>query len=376
MGVWSWARRVVADRGEEHPVPITLERTPDGGYAFCLGLRAGFGGGDAARIPVSVAPNPHRHPILKEIHACEVAGTLLQAANMQALRAKVAQLLDQLAPGRTLPLCWLRAPVADEHVTIYEERGALVCPRLGGRALRARDLATMRRHVARRLISAGYVEDADDLEVTVLQPRDLRRVAPAAVLRSLADDQVWAPCVAGIGVDGPVVGLLESAVVIGAGGPARPARRAETPAAPDVVGLLRFLRAELAREGRAEPADALYAADVQPDAWAVAEARTTDAGMRLTAFLIDDDGARLELPVRRTAAGDLVTALQDGGIVVLLAEDETRLADCVGRHVVRAGFLPHSRDVAVESVLPPRPERLDAEAITTREPHIEEEARV
>ncbi|MGH2764197.1 MAG: hypothetical protein ACRDLD_16715, partial [Thermoleophilaceae bacterium] len=81
MGLASWVRGVVADRGEHEPVPIAFERTAGNRYAFRLGVRAGFGGGETARIPVGSRINPSPHPILKEIHFCEVAGQTLEAAN-------------------------------------------------------------------------------------------------------------------------------------------------------------------------------------------------------------------------------------------------------------------------------------------------------
>jgi hypothetical protein len=52
LPLWSWIRDVVADRGEHEPVPIALERTGESAYAFRLGVRAGYGGGETARIPV------------------------------------------------------------------------------------------------------------------------------------------------------------------------------------------------------------------------------------------------------------------------------------------------------------------------------------
>src|SRR5918911_3568407 len=128
MGLWRWVRDVIADRGELEPVPISLERAPDGGYRFRLGVRAGFGGQDAARIPVSVRVNPDPHPILKEIHFCEVAGRPLEAANVYALRAKVASLLDTIAPGRALPLCYFRVTEVDYELPVYEDGDDVVSP--------------------------------------------------------------------------------------------------------------------------------------------------------------------------------------------------------------------------------------------------------
>ena len=116
MGVWSWARRVATETGLDAEIPISIERVPRAEgerYAFRLGVRAGFGGQDTARIPVSRWPNPAPHPVLKEIHSCEVAGRTLEAANVYALRTKVAAVLAQLAPGGALPVCYFRVPDMD-----------------------------------------------------------------------------------------------------------------------------------------------------------------------------------------------------------------------------------------------------------------------
>lgn len=186
MALWRWVRRVIADRGEHEPVPIHLERGPDG-YQFRLGVRAGFGGQETARIPVFRRPNPSPHPILKEIHVCEVAGQTLQAANVYALKDKAARLLEAIAPGRTLPLCYFRVPAMDYELPVYENGGVLTCPVIGGPKLKARDLAGIRRLVCRYLEAAGYVRDAEEVVVGVVRPRDLRRVVPAAVFRSRTD---------------------------------------------------------------------------------------------------------------------------------------------------------------------------------------------
>src|SRR5919199_122305 len=97
-----------------------------------LGVRAGFGGQEVARIPVAKRPNAAPHPILKEIHYCEVAGRTLEAANVYALREKVARLLEGIAPGRALPLCYFRVPAMDYELPVYEEDGALTSPVIGG----------------------------------------------------------------------------------------------------------------------------------------------------------------------------------------------------------------------------------------------------
>jgi hypothetical protein len=358
---------VIVATGEDDPVPVELERTGPDAYAFRLGLRAGLGGLQVARIAVRRRPNPDPHPILKEVHSCEVAGQTLEAANVYALRAKAAAALDAIAPARTLPLCWFRAPAADYELAVYEHGGEFVCPLLSGPKLRARDLAGIRRLVCRHLVTAGYAAEPDEVQVGVLQPRDLRKVAPAAVFRSDADPDLWLPAVEGLSDEGPVLGVLDHGVALG-----RARRRAAGPAsgeavatAPDVISLLRVLRGEWARRRRLPEPDALYAAEVPAAAWAAAEARTRDAGTRLVGHL--DDG-ELELPVRRTGAGDVATALQDRGITVLLAADEAALAQAVARHLAAGGFLRHPHDVEVRSAAPERPERLEADAIRTHEP--------
>src|SRR5256885_16968256 len=101
MGLWTWIRDTIAYQGEYAPVPIELERTDDHGYVFRLGVRAGFGGGETARLPIHHRPNDAPHPILKEIYSREVAGPTLQAANLFALRPKGASALETSPPPST-----------------------------------------------------------------------------------------------------------------------------------------------------------------------------------------------------------------------------------------------------------------------------------
>jgi hypothetical protein len=373
LSLWTWIKGVVTATGAEDPVPIELERTGRDEYAFRLGLRAGFGGQETARIPVTRRPNPNPHPILKEVHSCEVAGQHLEAANVHALRAKVARALDSIAPARTLPLCWFRSPSGFE-LAVYEHGGEIICPLLGGPKLKARDLAGIRTEVCRHLVSAGYAEEPEQVTVGVLQPRDLRRVDPAAIFRSHADSAVWLPAIEGVSDEGPVLGVLDHALALlaqerrrGAG----PAPREAMPIGPDVIALLRVLRGEWARRRELEP-EALHATDVDAAAWAAAEARTRDAGTRLVAHLEDDEATTLELPVRRTGAGDVATAIQERGITLLLAADEGALAAAVRRHLAAGGFLRAHAQVEIRAVAAPRAERLEADTIRTHEP---EEAR-
>jgi hypothetical protein len=367
MGLWQWIREVIADVGEHEAVPIFLERRPEEGYALRLGYRAGFGGQDTARIPVNVRRNQHPHPVLKEIHSCEVAGRTLEAANVYALREKVGRLLETIAPARTLPLCYFRVPAMDYSLPVYERGDEITCEELGGPNLKGRDLAEVRRAVCRYLVSAGYAGSPEDVEVGVLRPSDLSLVPPAAIFRSLTDPDLWIPAIEGHSAEGPVVGVLVRS------GELRPPERrraglvsdAAPPAAEDVVGLLRYLQTETDRSRRSIDGAALYAAEVRHAVWADAEGRTTDAGTRLSAYLSDEVSTRLELPVRRTGAGDLVTALEDQGITVFLAPDEAALAVRVGRYLVDQGFLDSAARIDVHAVEPPRAERLEADEIWT-----------
>jgi len=373
LTLWSWIRSVVADRGEHEPVPIDLERTPGGGYAFRLGVRAGIGGQETARIPVGSRPNADRHPILKEIHFCEVGGLTLEAANPYALRRKTAALLETMAPGRSLPVCYFRSPQMDYELPVYEDGGRFVSPVFGGPSLKARDLAGVRQSVCRYLISAGYVHEADEVEVGVLRPRDLSRVAPAAVFRCLAEgSELWLPSVEGTSPDGPVVGVLGHAQELRAPSRRRrsagPAAPDPAPAAPDVVALLHLVQTELGRAGRAEEGASVYASEVRPEIWAGAERRTEDARSRLVAHLSDEGSTRLELTVRRTGAGDVATALVDRDISVFLAREEDALASLVGRYLAGHQFLRFEQEVEIHPAAPERAERLEADEIRTFEP--------
>jgi hypothetical protein len=366
-GLWRSIRGVMTDVGQHDEVPIHLERGADGEYAFRLGVRAGFGGQETARIAIARRVNPDPHPMLKEIHGCEVAGQRLEAANVYALRAKVAALLEGLAPARALPLCYFRAPAMDYELPVYEEGGVLSSPVIGGPNLRARDLAAIRRHVCRYLVTAGYARDADEITVGVLRPSDLRRVPPAAVFRSLEDPGVWIPTVDGASAEGPVIGVLGQATRLR--GDERPRLRAAgpaytppAPAAPDVLDLLRHLQTTAGAPGR-PPLPDLYAAEMRPEIWAAARRHTEPTQHRLVAYLSDPEGTELELPIARTRFGELVVAVEDRGITVFVEPTDEMLAAAVGRYLEAAAFLRFATEVELRVTAPPRAERLDPSTI-------------
>ena len=367
--LWSWIRRVATDTGEHaRQVPIDLERNRDGDYAFRLGVRAGLGGLDTARIPVARRTNPAPHPILKEIHYCEVAGQTLEAANVYALKAKVAALLETIAPGHALPLCYFRVPEMDYELPVYEEGERFVSPVIGGPNLKASDLAEMRRHMCRHMISSGYVSEAEQVAVGVLRPRDLSRVDPAAVFRSYADPELWLPSVEGVSAEGPVVGVLGHATQLGterARAGVRTANVRTAPSAPDVLELLRFLRVELVRARTLEDPFTLYASEVRPEIWAAAEQHTEDTGRHLVAYMTDEQATKLELAIRRTGFGEVVTAMEDRGIDVLLAPDDEALAAVAGNYLAARGHLRFASEVEIHAAEAPRAERLEPDEIFT-----------
>ena len=138
-----------------------------------------------------------------------------------------------------------------------------------------------------------------------------------------------------------------------------PGGEAAAPAAPDVVALLRYLRAELGRAGLSA-ASSVYASEVRPEIWAVAEERTESAGNASVAHISDDDTARLELSVRRTGASDVAVAVEDGGVNVFLGPDE--LTRHTGGRAPRAGaVLRFAEEVEIHAFEPPRAERLGVE---------------
>jgi hypothetical protein len=367
--VWRWIRAVIADRGENDPVPIFLEKGEADSYSFRLGLRAGIDGQEIARIPVRKRINPDPHPILKEIHHCEVAGRVLEAANVYALREKVGALLDSIAPSRSLPLAYFRVPAMDYVVPVYEDDGHIVSPVIGGPSLKSRDLAGIRSEVCRYLVATGYVNSPEEVTVGVMRPSDLSLVPPAAIIRSQSDPGLWIPTVEGSSAEGPVVGVLGHAAELrpaerrraGAG----PAAQDTAPASPDVVSLIRFVRAELERMRTQTDLESLYATEVEPSVWRDAEARTEDSGSRLIAFLDDGQSTRLELGVRRTGAGDVTVALEDRHINVFLAHSENALARQVGSYLAADGFLRFADEVEIHAAEEPRAERLATDSIWT-----------
>jgi hypothetical protein len=344
--------RIDLERNREAAVAMGAQNPPDMPlYRFRLGLRAGFGGEAEACIPVFRRVNLHPHPVLKEIFYCEVAGTTLEAANVHALREKAAAMLETLAPAGSLPLAYFRVPEMDYSLPIYEEGGKIVCPVIAGPKLKAKELAIMRGFVYRYLLNAGYVSDQSHFEIQVVRPSDLRLVPPAAILSSLDDPELWFATVEGRSPEGLVIGLLGEWTEL------KPQERERAgaqplsapPAATDIASLLRLVANELVEAGRLEDPFALYSREVRPEIWSRTEAVTDDAGHRLECWLEGDDGepAKLELPLRRTAAGELVTAFEDQGICVFVAGAEAALAQKVGRYLSGQGFLGSEEAIEV-----------------------------
>ena len=90
-----------------------------------LRRHAGGAAGVPARQPLP-APDPQGDPRLR--------GGRQAARGRQHLRAprQGRPQLETIAPGRSLPLCYFRAPAMDYALPVHEEGGDLVCPVLGG----------------------------------------------------------------------------------------------------------------------------------------------------------------------------------------------------------------------------------------------------
>jgi hypothetical protein len=387
LRVWTWARTVAADQtGGVEPVPIELERNPGAAvelgaanppdvplFVLRVGLRGGFEGATRAGLPVTRRDNPAPHPILKDIYQCEVAGKVLEAANIHALRAKAQRQLEVIAPAGSLPLGYFRAPRFDYSLPVHAEGSRLVCPVLVGPRIKADGLAELREPVLRHLRTAGYLEAGEDAELLVVRPSDLRLVAPAGLIRSVDDERVWLPTVEGTSSVGPVVGLLgHPAELITAERQRRGSGAEAPPSAPDIVALLRLVGQTMVRLGRIDDPWTLHADDVRPEVWARSEELTDATDAVLTAHL--EGGSRIEVPVRRTAAGESVGAIRDESIAVFLAGDDDALAASIGRYLAAAGFLRDPGDLRAEAVVAPVPERLDPDSIFTEPTHHQEVA--
>ena len=378
MRPWQYIKGVVSDQtGGVEPVHVGLERNPGAVvelgaenppdvplYVLRVGISGGFGGTHAG-LPVHRRENPSDHPILKEIYRCEVAGKTLEAANVYALRNKVQRQLEVIAPARSLPLCYFRAPRFDYSLPVYEEGSRLVCPVLTGPKIKAGDLAGLRDPLIRWLRSAGYLAGAEEPEIQVVRPSDVRLVPPAAVIRCLDEPGLWLPAVEGASEEGPVVGLLSHPAELRAEERRRRAPQATDapPSAPDVSGLLRYIGHEMSVRGRLLNPWALYAAEVRPEIWARTEELTDPTSRRLSCHL--KGGESLEVPIRHTAAGEMVAGLRDREIAVFLAGDADALASSVARYLIELGFLGHESEMRVETAAERPAESLDPDTIWT-----------
>jgi hypothetical protein len=376
LGLFGWTRHVVTDTtGGVEPVDVRLERNPGAVvelgahnppglplYVLRVGMRSGFGRQEAG-IPVLRRDNPAEHPILKEIYSCEVAGQPLEAANVFSLRAKVQTALETIAPGRALPLCYFIAPRFDYSLPIYEEANHLTCPILAGPKIKAEDLASIKEPVERYLVAGGYLSEGEEPEIDVVRPSDLRLVPPAAVIRGLDSEEIWMLTVEGTSADGPVIGLVTHPTELESN--ARRTREGDDipPSAPEVSALLRLLGTEMARGGALTNPWTLYADAVRPEIWARTEELTDSTDRYLGCYL--EDGTPLELPIRHTAAGESLVALDQAGIAVFLGGDDESLSATVAHYLVAGGFLIHPEDMRVEERRAAPSERLDPSEIFT-----------
>jgi hypothetical protein len=381
LSIWNEMKRIAADQtGGVERLEVGLERNPGARvelgaenppdvplFLLRVGLRSGF---DRTRagLPVHRRENPSPHPILKEIYQCEVAGKRLEAANVFALRDKVERQLEVIAPARTLPLCYFRAPRFDYSLPVYQEGSKLVCPVLAGPKIKAEGLAELREPVLRHLRTAGYLGPGEDPEVLVVRPSDLRLVPPAAVVRSLDDPALWLPAVEGSSPEGPVVGLLSHPAELRVSERRRrgPAAPDVPPSGPDVTALLRYLGVEMARRGRMLNPWSLYACDVRPEIWARTEEITDSTEVVLTAHL--EGGGELTVPVRHTAAGESVAGIRERGISVFLAGDNEALCAAIGRYLEAQAFLVHGADLRTAAIAAPVSDSLDPDSIWTGSP--------
>jgi hypothetical protein len=111
---------------------------------------------------------------------------------------------------------------------------------------------------------------------------------------------------------------------------------------------MRLVANSLIEQGRITDPSTVYATHVRPEMWARTEQLTDDVGRSLVCWLEGEEPARLELKLRRTAAGELVTALQDEGIAVFSGADQAALAARVGQYLSGSGFLRFEDAVEVE----------------------------
>lgn len=377
----AWAVRVATETGGHiEPIPIELERNPAALvelgaqnppgvplYHLLVRLPSGPSDSSQSRIPVYRTDNASPHPILKEIYVCEVAGKRLEAANIFALRFKVQEAIQVVAPGGSIPVCYFKAPRFDFTLAAFREGRGVVCPVLAGPKIRAADLAHLREPVVRYLRSAGYLDAAEEPELLVVRPSDLGLSPPAAIVRSLEDRAMWLPAVAGASRDGGVVGLIAHPAALRTSERRRRAGSGSDapPSGPDVTALLRYVGHELDRVGRLTDPWSVYACDVLPEVWARTEELTDSTDLRLVCRLDEGPDMPLELPVRHTAAGEAVTALQEQAVTVFLAADPDTIAAHVGRYLAESGFLPRADDLRVEQAPGARSERLDIDAIWT-----------
>lgn len=136
------------------------------------------------RVPVYWRPNESPDLLMREIWSCEVAGTRLEKANLQALGKAVEQTVQGLLKGSSLPSHFLYLRPRGFWIPVYpERRGGYRAYLLGGLQFAGDDLEELWGKTCRHLREVDRLSDSSELAVYLCAGENLQLCPPGLTFR-------------------------------------------------------------------------------------------------------------------------------------------------------------------------------------------------
>jgi hypothetical protein len=160
-------------------------------YFFELGLSRVIEGGGQATLPVYWRPNTSPHPMLKEIYSVEVAGIMVEKANILAVEKALPDAVQSLANYGTLPYYFIDIP-GRARIPVYLVDGKLQT-RVGDDAqLEEDDVGQLWHALGDYLIPTRVTNSREEVTVSLLFWKELRIYPPAFIFRN-GKGKIWIP---------------------------------------------------------------------------------------------------------------------------------------------------------------------------------------
>ncbi|MCM8778547.1 MAG: hypothetical protein NC834_02005 [Candidatus Omnitrophica bacterium] len=142
-------------------------------YFFEVNLDNVVPSGGASNIAVYWRPNPERHPILKEIYSCEIAGTVLEKGNLSALKKILPDFIEGLVNYKTLPYYYINI-FGEIRTPVYLVEKKLQVRFSDGAYFSGLDISSIYKKIIGHFISTRRIKQEEEIELGLLYWKELR----------------------------------------------------------------------------------------------------------------------------------------------------------------------------------------------------------